>query len=69
MEVMKKQQVKVENMTCGHCKMKIEKIAVEQGGKNVHVDLQSGLLEFESDDEAREKVIGAINETEIYKAR
>lgn len=68
MEVMKNYIVKVENMTCGHCKTTIEKKALEAGGKNVEVNLENKTLSFDGDEGVISKVIEYINETGIYKA-
>jgi len=65
---MKNYKVKVENITCGHCKATIEKKAKESGAENVSVNVEEGLLSFDADDEVSGKVIDSINETGIYKA-
>ena len=68
MEVLNNYKVKVDNMTCSHCGIKIEKTAMEAGAKNVSVNRENGLLTFEGDDVIAENVIASINETGIYKA-
>jgi len=40
-------KLEVTNMTCGHCKMTIEKALNEQGFKNVEADLETKLVSFD----------------------
>ncbi|MFN3343537.1 MAG: cation transporter [Flavobacteriales bacterium] len=60
--------LKIEGMSCNHCKMAIERIAGECGIDLIHVDLQNGKATFDADSTKADKIVTAINETGIYKA-
>ena len=68
MDVVKNFKVKVEHMTCGHCKTTIEKKAKEAGAINVEVNIENGTLSFDGDEIMISKILENINETGIYKA-
>lgn len=61
--------VKVEGMTCGHCKMAVERIIREEGAEEFQVDLGSGNAHIVSSEATLQKIIHEINETGIYKAQ
>ncbi len=43
-------KLNVENMTCDHCKLTIEKALTNAGFSNVAVDLGKGSVSFDGDD-------------------
>ncbi len=46
----KNMEVKVKDMSCGHCKATIEKALKDAGYKRVKIDLQDGVVKVKSDD-------------------
>lgn len=55
-------------MTCGHCKMAVERLLREAGIEESTVDLATGVVSLKSDTEKVEQVIRSINESGIYTA-
>lgn len=53
-------KLEVTNMTCGHCKMTIEKALNEKGFKNVEADLATKLVSFELNGNTEEVARQAI---------
>lgn len=66
---MEKKELVVEGMTCGHCKMAIERILRAEGIEEFSVDLPTGKVEINSSEEQFSHVVNEINETGIYKAK
>jgi uncharacterized membrane protein YraQ (UPF0718 family)/copper chaperone CopZ len=55
--------VKIDGMTCNHCKMNVEKaIKSVEGIKDVHIDLTSGTAELEGDNFSLENVKKAVDD-------
>ena len=52
--------LKVENMSCVHCKNKIEKTLKEMGIKKIKINLESKLVTITSKKHTIEEVIQAI---------
>ncbi|MDO5026635.1 MAG: heavy metal translocating P-type ATPase [Tissierellia bacterium] len=58
-----KNKIFVDQMTCNHCKMRVEKAALEvEGVKNAQVSLEEQSLEFEGDQSLIEQVKKAVLE-------
>ena len=53
-------KVKVSNMTCGHCKMTIEKELQANGFDNVNIDLENKIVEVELNGKAESDVVSII---------
>ena len=62
-------QLDIEGMTCGHCKMAVERMIREAGIEQVEVDLASGKAQVEASEHSLEKAVELINESGIYKAK
>lgn len=50
----------VENMTCGHCKMTIEKVLKENGFADVNINLDTKVVDVAADAADTDKIIAAI---------
>jgi Cu+-exporting ATPase len=55
-------KVTVPNMTCGHCKMTIEKALTQKGFKDIEIDLDTKLVEFDLNNMSVEEAVDAIKE-------
>ncbi len=63
--------LKIEGMSCGHCKKAVEQLLNETDGvKNVSVDLAEGLanLEFDASKVSIEELKEKVNESGMYQA-
>lgn len=58
--------LKVENMSCEHCKGKIEKALFDKKFTNVTIDLAAGTVEVEAAEKKKDKIIKII-ESKGYK--
>ena len=54
------QKVKVEGMTCNHCKMSVEKALKETGFGEVNVNLEDKSVEFDLSGKTLEQAVAAI---------
>ncbi|MFN4233453.1 MAG: cation transporter [Bacteroidia bacterium] len=66
-----KSNIKIEGMTCGHCKKAVENILKEEDGVlNVEVVLENSEanVTFEDSKTSLEALKKAINDSGIYKA-
>ena len=52
----------VDNMTCNHCKMRIENALKSAGFKKINIDLESRVVEIESKKLTLEDAKKAVNE-------
>lgn len=61
---MMKIQLKVSGMSCGHCKMSVEKVLKELGASEVNVDLESGSVQISYDESTttEEMIVNSIEE-------
>jgi len=53
-------KLEVTNMTCGHCKMTIEKALKENGFTDVNIDLESKMVDVELNGKSEEEVRNII---------
>ena len=53
-------KVTVSNMTCGHCKMTIEKALKEKGFNDVNIDLDTKTVEVDLAGKSESVVVEAI---------
>lgn len=68
---MKTIELKVEGMSCEHCKKTVTNLLVdERGVKEVEVNLVTGLVAITGDEKMNEQqLINAVNYSGIYKAQ
>ncbi len=52
----------VDNMTCNHCKMRIEKALKSAGFKKINIDVESKVVECQSKNFTLEDAKKAVNE-------
>lgn len=52
----------VENMSCGHCKMTIEKALADAGVSSFEIDLQNKRIEVHSNELSEKQVIKVIED-------
>lgn len=67
----KKAVIRIEGMTCDHCRNFVTKAIKAVGGvKDVNVDLAAGKAEVVFDDSitGEAAIAAAVNETGVYKA-
>ena len=59
-----KVELLVSGMSCGHCKMSVEKVLKELGTSDVNVDLETGkvLVSYDESNITREMIINSIEE-------
>jgi copper chaperone len=64
--------IQINGMTCGHCqKLVLKIISDSEGVLSADVDLAKGIATITIDNTktAKEKLVKAINESEIYSAK
>jgi copper chaperone CopZ len=64
--------IQINGMTCGHCQKSVLKIISDsEGVLSADVDLAKGIATITIDNTktAKEKLVKAINESEIYSAK
>ncbi|HET6244173.1 MAG: heavy-metal-associated domain-containing protein [Bacteroidetes bacterium] len=63
--------IKVEGMTCGHCKKAVENILTEQEGViavDVNLNESNATVSINPDLISRDKLVEVINDSGMYKA-
>lgn len=62
---MTKIELKVSGMSCGHCKMSVEKVLREIGAGEVNIDLEAGSVQVSYDESkiTQEMIINSIEES------
>jgi Cu+-exporting ATPase len=55
-----KMKVVVNDMTCGHCKMTIEKVLKENGISDVNINLEDHTVEFDLNGKTEEQAVSYI---------
>lgn len=55
-------KIHVSDMTCGHCKMNIEKALQANGVENVNIDLDSKIVSVETNDKTEEQIKDIIRD-------
>jgi copper chaperone len=68
---MERVELKVEGMSCGHCKSSVERLLKEAAGvENINVSLEKGSAEVTIDENkiTKQELIKKINDTGMYTA-